>query len=55
MTETRIKLYTRNPEHSTFDNDQMQKKKKKWGRSLEINFRLFLGNSMVSMSPPSGM
>lgn len=25
MTETRIKLYTRNPEHSTFDNDQMQK------------------------------
>lgn len=31
MTETRIKLYTRNPEHSTFDNDQMQKKKKKNG------------------------
>lgn len=41
MTETRIKLYTRNPEHSTFDNDQMQKEKKKkekWGRSLKINF-----------------
>lgn len=29
MTETRIKLYTRNPEHSTFDHDQMQKEKKK--------------------------
>lgn len=28
MTETRIKLYTRNPEHSTFDHDQMQKEKK---------------------------
>lgn len=42
MTETRIKLYTRNPEHSTFDNDQMQKEKKINGADhLKLIFRLF--------------
>lgn len=43
MTETRIKLYTRNPEHSTFDNDQMQKEKKKKNGAdhLKLIFRLF--------------
>lgn len=41
MTETRIKLYTRNPEHSTFDNDQMQKEKKNGADHLKLIFRLF--------------
>lgn len=41
MTETRIKLYTRNPEHSTFDNDQMQKEKKYGADHLKLIFRLF--------------
>lgn len=36
MTETRIKLYTRNPEHSTFDNDQTQNEKKNGADHLKL-------------------